>query len=57
MFPRRFTSPCHRCQLVFGNDGLGATVRDALARFEAERTRAATDLWQRLRPVLVPVRG
>jgi hypothetical protein len=52
VFPRQHIGVCHLCQLVFGKNELGAKVRDALARFEADRTRAALGLWGTLRSAL-----
>ncbi|MGD9891284.1 MAG: hypothetical protein AB7U18_08325, partial [Dehalococcoidia bacterium] len=51
-FPRQHIGVCNLCALVFGQSELGAAVRDALARFEEDRTRAAVTLWARLRPAL-----
>lgn len=51
-FPRRHIGVCHLCQLVFGNSELGSKVRNALARFEADRTHTALSLLGALRSAL-----
>lgn len=48
VFPRHHLGPCNLCNIVFGSDDLGARVRDALARYDADRARAATSLLGRL---------
>ncbi len=52
VFPRRFVSVCHLCQLVFGAGERSERVRAALARFDADSARATTGLWGRVQAAL-----
>jgi hypothetical protein len=52
VFPRQHVGVCHLCQIVFGDNEIGAKVRDALARFDADRTRTAVGLWGALKDAL-----
>lgn len=52
VFPRQHVGVCHLCQLVFGPGELGTRVRDALARYEAERSAAAVGLWEQIAAAL-----
>lgn len=51
-FPRQHAGVCNLCALVFGPDDLGEQVRDGLDRYEADRARAATQLWGFVRGAL-----
>jgi hypothetical protein len=42
-FPRRHLGVCHLCSLVFGGGELGAKVRDAIGRYESERSERALE--------------
>lgn len=51
-FPREHVGACHLCMLMLGDTPLGARVREALAQFEADRSRTAVGLWHGTRALL-----
>ncbi|MGH2588629.1 MAG: radical SAM/SPASM domain-containing protein [Dehalococcoidia bacterium] len=53
-FPRSHIGVCNLCSLVFGPGEISATVRRALARYDADRTQSVLGVLGDLAPVLEP---